>query len=314
MRRKKMGGCKNKRLIGPYLDGQLGNSQWLDEHIGECSECLAEYEAIQKLGHLAAKVDMAPPESHYWKNFSTRTMARIATRETQTVRSRNWLFFSGYKIPIRVFGLVAVFALVLAISVTVFNNRKQPIVALTTPPIDKDANSAVGITPEPSAMIPIAQRPTANTDVQTKGITHSPQIAAVAFNNRDSSNLEQSAMMSINSGSLLQGGFRSKPDKFAGLVEPDLPIGTGTIQSDVLDPNSDMIIVYQINRGSRAGEIPLMVYRQATVKFFGPEKAMPWRNIGKAAGPNWGYAAGDGKSNDELNKRLNMELDLSQDK
>ena len=75
-----MGNCKNKRLIGPFLDGQLGECKWLGEHIAECSECLAEYELVQRLSYLADKADYPPPESSYWNKFSTRVIARIAAR------------------------------------------------------------------------------------------------------------------------------------------------------------------------------------------------------------------------------------------
>jgi hypothetical protein len=309
-----MGGCKNKKLIGPYLDGQLGECRWLDEHISECSQCLAEYEAIQKLNHLAGKVDFAPPESHYWKNFSARTMARIATREAQTVKSRGWLFFTGYKVPIRVFSLVAALVLVVGASLTILNYRERPNlsgVSLThsgNQTENKLNNSEIVnlITPNPAIAEPAIKQ------IPDKSIALTN--TAIASNNVVNRISEQPLSQAFNSNSELRGQFRYTSRAQANLVEPDVPIGIGTIQSDLSEPNSDMIIVYQINKGSRAGEIPLLVYRQATVKFLGPDKAMPWRNINRVTGPSWGYAAGDGQANEQYNKRLNMELDLSQDK
>jgi hypothetical protein len=309
-----MGGCKNKRLIGPYLDGQLGDCRWLDEHIGECSQCLAEYEAIQKINHFAGKVDLAPPESHYWKNFSARTMARIATREAQTVKSHGWLFFTGHKIPIRAFSLVAALVLVIGASLTIFNYRERP--NLSSEALTQSGNQTESKVNKPEAVSLITPGP-AIAELAVKQIPDNAvalKITATPGNNMANDIPEPPLLLALNSGSELRGQFRYSSQAQVNLVEPDLPIGIGTVQSDVSEPNSDMIIVYQINKGSRAGEIPLLVYRQAAVKFFGPDKAMPWRNINRVTGPSWGYAAGDGQANNQLNKRLNMELDLSQDK
>jgi hypothetical protein len=309
-----MGGCKNKRLIGPYLDGQLGDCRWLDEHIGECSQCLAEYGAIQKLNHLAGKVDLAPPESHYWKNFSARTMARIATREAQTVKSRGWLFFTGHKIPIKVFSLVAAMVLVIGASLTIYNYRERP--DLSNGILTQSGNQAEseGNNPETVSLVEPSPTIVQSAIEQIPDNSVALDIAAAPGNNITNRISEPPLLQAFNSGSELRGQFRYASPAQANLVEPDLPIGIGTIQSDMSEPNSDIIIVYQINKGSRAGEIPLLVYRQATVKFFGPDKAMPWRNINRVTGPSWGYAAGDGQANAQLNERLNMELDLSQDK
>jgi hypothetical protein len=314
MRRGKMGGCKNRKLIGPYLDGQLGECHWLDEHISECSQCLAEYEAVQKINHYAGKVDLAPPESHYWKNFSARTMARIATRETQAVKSKGWLFFTGHNIPLKVFSLVATVILVIGVSIIALNYPRQTTIS---PVASTPANNPAGgeiLTAKP-VDTPSQSNLAISKPVESKAgeiaVSNIPAIVAIG---KDAIPLDNSALPTIAGDSKLSGQFRYASRGAVNLVEPELPLGIGTVQSDVFEPNSDMIIVYQINKGSRAGEIPLMVYRQANVKFFGPDKAIPWRDINRLSGPAWGYAAGDNQNSEQLNNRLNMELDLSQDK
>ena len=111
-----MANCKNKKLIGPYLDGQLGESQWLDEHIAECPECLAEYEAIQRIAYIAAKADYAPPESSYWKNFPTRVNARIAARQRPKLYARIAESVFGSKLFLR----VAAPVLVILVGILIF--------------------------------------------------------------------------------------------------------------------------------------------------------------------------------------------------
>jgi len=306
-----MGTCKNKKLIGPYLDGQLGECRWLDDHISECSQCLIEYETIQKLNHLAGKIDLAPPESHYWKNFSARTMARIATSEARTVKSRSWLFFTRYKVPLRVFSLAATVVLVVGLGLIISNqNQKSPVASI----IQQQSGEEIAIITPDTAISQTTYRPR-TTDAGNEisvadnsvGISDSPiQI--------NYSEIKPNGFQDIEPNPGLLGQFRYVARNSSDLIEPDLPAGTGTIQSDMLEPNTDMVIVYQINQGSKAGEIPLMVYRQATVKFFGPDKAIPWRNINHLTSPNWGFAAGDRQTDEQVNNRLNMELDLSQDK
>jgi hypothetical protein len=308
-----MGTCKNKKLIGPYLDGQLGDCRWLDEHISECSQCLMEYEAIQKLNHLAGKLDLAPPESHYWKNFSARTMARIATNEARTVKSRSWLFFTGYRTPLKVFSLVASIIIIIGLSFLIGENQKSQVVSTIQKPS--------GI--ESSNLIPGTSIGNATDNTQTTLIDNAISNKMLANNYADVldsssqvglSGFAPTSLRDVEPDASLRGQFRYVARNRADLIEPDLPAGTGAIQSDVFEPNTDMVIVYQINQGSKAGEIPLMVYRQATVRFFGPDKAIPWRNINRLTTPNWGFAAGDRQVNEKANNRLNMELDLSQDK
>lgn len=309
-----MGTCKNKKLIGPYLDGQLGECRWLDEHISECSQCLIEYETIQKMNHLAGKLDLAPPESHYWKNFSARTMARIATSEARTVKSRSWLFFTGYKMPIRIIGLAAAVVLVVGISFMFGGNSQDSQVTQIT---QNKSNDLIAMSSADTAAV---SSPPRTQTVEINDMKSGPYLADNSLGVSDSP-IDVNALEAISTGfqnidpnPSLQGQFRYIARNRVDLIEPDLPAGTGTIQSAMLEPNTDMVIVYQINQGSKAGEIPLMVYRQATVKYFGPDKAMPWRNIDRLTIPNWGFAAGNRQTDEQANKRLNMELDLSQDK
>lgn len=308
-----MGTCKNKKLIGPYLDGQLGDCRWLDEHISECSQCLMEYEAIQKLNHLAGKLDLAPPESHYWKNFSARTMARIATNEARTAKSRSWLFFARYRTPLRVFSMAAAVILIVGLGFLIGENQKSQVVP--TIQVQSDIGIA-SVTPDTSSSNftdPTQTTLTGNAN-PSKILTHNSTDISDSPDQVSLSGNTPTSSQDVKPNSNLFGQFRYVARNRADLIEPDLPTGTGTIQSDMFEPNTDMVIVYQINQGSKAGEIPLMVYRQATVRFFGPDKAIPWRNINRLTSPNWGFAAGDRQANEKANNRLNMELDLSQGK
>lgn len=308
-----MGTCKNKKLIGPYLDGQLGDCRWLDEHISECSQCLMEYEAIQKLNHLAGKLDLAPPESHYWKNFSARTMARIATNEARTVKSRSWLFFTGYKTPLRVFSLVAAFILVVGLGLIITENRESRVASISHRQLGNDVASITSNISPGNAIdnTPITKL---GDDVSAKSLADNFTGASDAPIQTNLSESELASSQDIETNSSLLGQFRYISRNRTDLIEPDLPAGTGAVQSDMFEPNTDMVIVYQINQGSKAGEIPLMVYRQASVRFFGPDKAIPWRNINRLTSPNWGFAVGDKQTIEKDSNRLNMELDLSQDK
>jgi len=308
-----MGTCKNKKLIGPYLDGQLGDCRWLDEHISECSQCLMEYEAIQKLNHLAGKLDLAPPESHYWKNFSARTMARIATNDARAVKSRSWLFFTEYKAPLRVFGMVATVILIIGLGFLIGENQKSQVVSTIQ---EQSSGGIVSVTPDSSISSPVDRTQTTHigNEISNKTLANNFTGISDSSNRVNLSGYAPTSSQDIEPNSSLFGQFRYVSRNRTDLIEPDIPVGTGTIQSDMFEPNTDMVIVYQINQGSKAGEIPLMVYRQATVRFFGPDKAIPWRNINRLTSPNWGFAGGDRQANEKANNRLNMELDLSQDK
>ncbi|NLI15377.1 MAG: hypothetical protein GX409_03725, partial [candidate division Zixibacteria bacterium] len=287
--------------------------RWLDEHISECSQCLTEYEAIQKLNHLAGKIDLAPPESQYWKNFSARTMARIATSEARTFKSRGRLFFTGYRTRIIIFGMAAM--VVLAVGLSYYFGGGQNISIVSA--VKNQSNSEIeAITPN----VP-ANKAIDNSSITGSEITISKKtFADSSAGNSDTrifsnlSEFETSDLVSAESNQTLRGRFRYNATIRTSLVEPDVPAGTGTMQSDWLEPHTDMVIVYQINQGSKAGERPLMLYHQANVRFFGPDKSMRWRDISRLKSPNWGFATGDKQADASIGNHFNLELDLSQDK
>jgi len=308
-----MGGCKNKRLIGPYLDGQLGDCRWLDEHIGECSECLAEYELIQRLNHLAQKADFAPPESLYWRNFSTRAMARIVTRQTQTTSLKARLFFGGFRLSAKIVVISSIFVILSVVGLATFYlSGKYSDQNATVPAIQNNPVLRANLNTVESKPGEIAQTNQMAIESTSSGKPERMETAVMQAENLAKPNMLDSEINNVSAG--LKGNFRFAGAGKANLIESDLPAGLGTNSGDLVNPSFDQVISYQINIGSRAGEIPLAIYRQAAAKFFGPEKSMPWRGIGQATTPTWGYASGDPKRNLQSDQHLNMELDLSKDK
>lgn len=331
-----MGSCKNKRLIGPFLDGQLGECKWLEEHIAECSECLAEYESVQRLAHLAHKADFPPPESSYWKKFSTRVIARIAARPQPSRYARIFDNIFANKLALRlVTPLLIVMIAVLAIrlylpakdmrlsqaaSQTADNNistQNEPVPltdislklgALAEPP-NKQSSSL-----QPAAGL-ISQVPKSAAETQSQNYAIDNTAIELAQNEMQTKNDSSANIGNIDN--LVQDFLAHNPIKTT--QRKNYGLSKGSWREMALDLklkafNTDEIIKFQILSGSNPSLAPLSSYREATGKFFAPQMSTSRPLFGQETPYRWGYAVGGENFNMDRLHHLELELDLIREK
>ena len=325
-----MGNCKNKRLIGPFLDGQLGECKWLEEHIAECSECLAEYEMVQRLSYLAEKADYPPPESSYWKKFGTRVIARIAARPQPKRYPRIFEAIFHNRMAVRlVTPLMAVLIAVLAISLYAplkqlrENPTMQVQVADETQPKDeiKFYIGEIASLPEPDkvgqpAVTPAPPVVEIAAVVKSKPVEQTADDAIAAMPEADSD--QTVAELPPVSGDDLVGDYlnnRQLKTSFAGMSNlsnglwADL---TQNVRFRVFD--TDQVMRFQILTGSNPSLAPLASYREAAERFFGPELSNSRNVFRQDLSDRWGYGSGDDSFNEERQRHLSLEFDLLKEK
>lgn len=313
-----MGSCKNKRLVGPYLDGQLGECGWLEEHIVECSECLAEYETVQRLSYLAQKADYSPPESSYWKKFGTRVIARIAARPQPKRYPRILESIFANKLALRlVTPLIVVMIAVVAIRIYLPVDEMTPSEQISSIDVSQVAELEVVIS-EP-ANLP------------------QPYVAA----DDDQQNTAQIISTGINAGTdeIVETQpltVAEQPEQPVEDVEDLINAYLGRSQLKALHPrltnlehglwadisqdfkfrvfDTDHVLRFQIITGSNPSLAPLSSYREAAGRFFAPEISNSRQLFKQDILGRWGYASGDNNYNEERQRHLELEFDLSREK
>lgn len=311
-----MGGCKNKKLIGPYLDGALKNGSWLESHIDECAECLAEYEMIQRLYYLARKADLAPPESAYWRSFSNRTLARVMGRIPQ----QNQIRIGQSMVPLlsRWLWAGALIALILTLILIPLRLSDKPP-AITA--IDDSADE-MAITTDDSQSIsgqndapikPIAIRPFEN---ELPSVVSNPPLAP-------SSNIRAGDIPAKNdqpAGQLswqtpeLRGGWRQGETKTISMLEHDLKMVDVSDRLGGQPLDATLVLRLQIAGNPDANMVPLQRYRERETYYLNPNRP-PKSGVGPELKPTkFGYAAGNNFADKESRSRYEFELRLIENK
>jgi len=335
-----MTSCKNKRLIGPYLDGQLGDCKWLEEHIAECSECLAEYEAVQHIYHLAQKNDFSPPESSYWKKFGTRVIARIAARPLHRPKRYSNILDGLFarRLAVRLVTpllvvLIAVLAVKLYAPLEKLRGVPSDLQVMATNQLDE--NNEIGLSETAARAMPDLPKVagleagetipagdlTGSTDqeadhvnVESQPIPTSNNAAVLETN---PSLAEAEVFEPANSDDLIASYLNRRPVKTSHTRGSGLSNGIWadlTANLKLTDFNTDQVIKFQIMSGSNPSLAPLSSYREAAGKFFAPEMSIS-RNLFELDMTNrWGYANGDRNFSDERLRHLKLELDLMREK
>ncbi len=313
-----MGNCKNKRLIGPYLDGHLGECKWLEEHIVECSECLAEYEAVQRLAHLADKADYPPPEGNYWQKFGTRVIARIAARPQPKRYPRFIESLFANKMAFRlVTPLMAVLIAVLALRIYIpLSNTPsiEPVAAIETTETSR-INTVMG---EMADMPILAKNQAVKQDNDTQPVVVELSEQAREIEPEQIQPAIYAVEQSLNDiESLMQDYLRNREVKVSPTRLAALDNGFwAEISQDysfrIFD--TDNVLKFQIISGSNPSLAPLSSYREAAGKFFAPEISNSRNSFEENIPNRWGYARGDDKYNKERQQHLELEFDLSREK
>jgi hypothetical protein len=315
-----MGNCKNKRLIGPFLDGQLGECKWLEEHIAECSECLAEYEMVQRLSYLADKADYPPPESSYWKKFGTRVIARIAARPQPKRYPRILEAIFHNRMAVRlVTPLLAVLIAVLAINLyaPLKQLREDPAMQIQAADEIKFYIGEIATVPEADRVSqpapPIVEIAAV---IESEPVMQTADDAIAAMPEADSD--QTVAELPPVSGDDLVGDYlhnRQLKTSFAGMSNisnglwADL---TQNVRFRVFD--TDQVMRFQILTGSNPSLAPLASYREAAERFFGPELSNSRNVFRQDLSDRWGYGSGDDSFNEERQRHLSLEFDLLKEK
>jgi hypothetical protein len=324
MKRKKMANCKNKRLIAPYLDGQLGECSWLSEHISGCSECMAEYEAIQRMKHLAKQLDFSPPESFYWKSFPSRVLARIATRQSQGFLARSRVWMSKKKFVIRILtplmvAVVAVFIFRMvyhggwhteeSLSIHVGGRVVAPsdYLGFSVSPADTPV-SVGGVTGE------ILQQSETSPVVDILHIEPTYESSRAVVIADEVSIIDVEHDLDSDVLKILGDDYRQIDFERDGLVGVDLNVVGGYGLSRLTNFSSERMIRYQILAGFNSNMVPISSYREAAGKFFAPKTSVYSNIYSHKVSSFWGFASGDDKYDSEKLHRLMLELALSREK
>ncbi len=322
-----MANCKNKKLIGPYLDGQLSESLWLDEHIGECPECLAEYENIQRINHLAHKNDFAPPESNYWNHFHTRVSARIAARQ----RPRLYTRILESILSVKLFVRISAVAVVIIIGVVIFKidsfmgdilySREDKVV--TTSEITAD-NDIYNISDRVELPIPISENeiiPVTQDDQKPDGLNLTVQNKKVQELKNEYVEIDRVdnelkvKEYSVQDLRTSTSSLNKRGDvtlSYSALTEAAVMHSVNGLS--VVGFDTDKVIRYQIFSGSNSSLVPLSSHREATGKYFAPERSLSRDIYNQSISSNWGYATRSGNFDQDRLRHLKLELKLSREK
>jgi len=330
-----MANCKNKKLIGPYLDGQLGECRWLDEHIAECPECLVEYEMIQRIAHIAEKVDFAPPESNYWKNFSTRVSARIAARQRPRFYTRVLENILGSKLLTRIAAPVAV----VLIGVLIFGIANYSDSFKTEPQVDVITSTDAVVNNAENVNMPVlidevSELATQTVEPANIDADHINESVAVEPSkvlgpdfqqiNSNSDKIEQAenkfdelAIRDFTADDIrLLMTHRSNKKKLglSDLAWTELTSVRSINNFNLRSLNTDQVIRYQIIAGSNSSLVPLSSHCEAASRYFAPQWSLSRDANNRSVSSNWGYAGGDNSFDFKRFRHLNLELKLSTEK
>jgi len=315
--------CKNRRLIGPYLDGQLGECRWLDEHICECSECLAEYESIQRFKYLVRQLDFSPPESFYWKNFPSRVSARIATRQSQRFLARSRLMGLGKKFVLRILTPLMIAVVAVFVLRMIYHENRYPEKPLSIHVGDKV------ISPDDYLDVSVgsADELISSGDIPDDALQQSESLPVIDMlpikpNDESSRAIVIADKFSVDfeygldsiALKILNDDYRQIGLKRDNLVGMDFNLIDNYGLNRLTSFSSDCLIRYQILAGFNSSVIPISSYKKEASKFFAPKTSLYSNVYNQKVSSSWGLASGGEKYDLEKLRRLMLELDLSREK
>lgn len=75
--------CKFKKRVQIYLDGWMDGKERerFEAHLKQCSYCQTEMIDLEEISSAALEIVDQAPDIDYWKNFSTRVLNRIISRD-----------------------------------------------------------------------------------------------------------------------------------------------------------------------------------------------------------------------------------------
>ncbi len=304
-----MGNCKNRRLIGPYLDGALGECRWLEEHLNDCAECLSEYETIQRIGYLARRVDMAPPESAYWRNFGNRTLARVMARIPQTKEYRRWTIMSRLPVFLRIF---AASSLMIILMVILISPDSGTDVASDLVILQESSSGAVANDTDDNP-VPVG----ANLSADSKVSPEPRSISYVENGGGSDSELEEfrSADFSSIAAVSPKGSWRGNRSPSLPLVDHNLKTVDISGRPNGELPNSELMMRLQVAGNQNTSLIPLHLYHVDKAFYFAADlNKFSAVSSTPRPGSRWGYASGDRNSDPVNLYRYELELRLIENK
>ena len=317
-------------MVGPWLDGQLGECHWLEEHISGCPECLAEYEAIQRIGHLTSKSDFAPPEGIYWRGFVTRVSARIAA--CQVPRKRNGLFGSRIAAGF-IFRIGAPLALA-AIGLVVWQfQREKQLREMPQSAMQVPVNLAVGMpaneveirnslpeevkVSEPAKVLPEpSNRPLNESLLTNLESEREPSGGAPVESNEGEIQAPFNASDALGSAAFRRLQVLSRqPDYQPGrFFISEMAGGMRLIDPRLLSFDTKQILKFQMFAGSNSSLAPISMYNEAAQRFFAPIRSNSRVTFRSDTSGRWGYGFGDDALDQERLLHLKLELELLQEK
>ncbi|MCD6163230.1 MAG: hypothetical protein J7K40_12595 [candidate division Zixibacteria bacterium] len=328
-----MANCRNKKLIGPYLDGQLGECQWLDEHIVECPECMAEFEMIQRIAHVAKRADFAPPESNYWKTFPNRVSARIAARQRPRFHIRVLENVLSNKFLTRLAAPAAV--VFVGMFIFIINSYLGDI----TPDVPDIINAPAVSVIDNSFNVPSAplnaiekllvqdSQPPARIETAAIEEDVSNRMMAMSYADNKPSTDDSDEINAIGTEYAIKDFSSYDINSSTSSISRQSNIGLNDLAWTELTRiknfcninlnnfNTDQVIKYQIMAGSNSSLVPLASHREAISKYFAPRISSTRDIDNHSISSSWGYASGDNNNYDlERLHHLRLELELSREK
>lgn len=296
-------------MIGPYLDGAIGECRWLEEHVNDCAECLAEYEIIQRINHLARKADLAPPESGYWRNFSNRTLARIMGRIPLTRENRGWTIMM--RLPV-FWRFLAAGSLVLAVAMILILPEREVGDRAGFKSLPESMNNA------DSGGFEI-KRASFETELSAGSIAAAeslPHSFAAAGGSSIAEPDETRSTAYPGAGELrLKGGWRDYKAPSLTLADNDLKTVdvSGRLYGEA--PSTELMMRLQIAGNQNINLIPLHIYRTDGLFYFAGDLNKYPSEVSKTRpGSRWGYASGERYSDRDHRFRYELELRLIESK
>ncbi len=158
--------CKFKKRVQIYLDGWMDGKETgrFEAHLKRCSDCQTEMMDLEEISSAALEIVDQAPDIDYWKNFPTRVLNRIISRDVSPYggkqRSTRSLRIKIGSYSVAIMTLAAAVLLILNYtgrSIDVPNSAVRDGVEISKPTASMDIIEPVIFTAEESEEPPVVE-------------------------------------------------------------------------------------------------------------------------------------------------------------
>jgi hypothetical protein len=147
--------CKYSKRIQLLLDGWMDEKEAarFEKHLRGCSICQSELIEHEEITTAALEIVEQAPETEYWKNFHSRVMNRIHSREVSPYSSEEIEKPVSKRTKLGIFAIsfVSIAAVFLIVANFIFNNSMTPVEDINISQVPDEVSEALTNNTESSA-------------------------------------------------------------------------------------------------------------------------------------------------------------------